>query len=104
MDRCNFIGEAVKNAGCPAEFVRSAVVDKAVYVFWRRGFNATSLDDLVEELSVSRSTLYNSFGGKNGLYASAVEQWRDHLKTVMVAPLLDGSQGLLDLREFADRL
>lgn len=75
----------------------------AVGVFWRCGYDATSLDELEAELGVNRSTLYNSFDGKEGLFSAAVETYLAEVETNLIGPLRDGTQGLDDLVAFTDR-
>ncbi len=52
----------------PREFDRDQVVDRAVEVFWRKGFEATSIQYLVEATGLNRGSLYNTFGDKAGLF------------------------------------
>ncbi len=58
--------------GRPPSFHAETVVADAVGVFWRYGYEATSLAELEQELGINRSTLYNSFDGKEGLFQAAV--------------------------------
>lgn len=53
-------------------FDPDAVLERATDVFWRRGFEATSVQDLVDELGISKSSLYASFGSKDRLYQQAL--------------------------------
>ncbi len=59
----------------PREFDRDQVVDRAVEVFWRKGFEATSIQDLVEATGLNRGSLYNTFGDKAGLFEAALERY-----------------------------
>jgi TetR/AcrR family transcriptional repressor of nem operon len=59
------------------EFDEKEVLQKAVSVFWDKGFNGTSLQDLVEGLGISRSSLYDTFGDKHQLYLKALESYKD---------------------------
>lgn len=58
------------------EFDPEVVLDGAVVVFWRQGFEATSIDDLVTELGVSRQSLYATFESKERLYQLALDRYR----------------------------
>ena len=54
--------------GRPRAFSESDVVASASAVFARRGFAATSVDDLVRATGVGRASLYGAFGSKDGLF------------------------------------
>lgn len=72
------------------DFDEKEVLQKAVYLFWDRGFNGTSIQDLVEGLGISRSSLYDTFGGKYQLYLKALESYKNtyasHLCTLTLEP------------------
>ncbi|WP_158895079.1 TetR/AcrR family transcriptional regulator [Amycolatopsis anabasis] len=57
------------------EFDTDAVVQKAMEVFWWRGFEATSIQDLVEATGIGRGSLYAAFGSKHGLYELALQRY-----------------------------
>lgn len=71
------------------EFDPEVVLDGAVVVFWRQGFEATSIDDLVTELGVSRQSLYATFGSKERLYQLALDRYR-HREADRLLELLAG--------------
>lgn len=56
-------------------FDEEMALDRAMDLFWRRGYAATSAQDLVDELKISRSSLYGSFGSKPELYLLAIERY-----------------------------
>ncbi len=86
------------------EFDREAVVSAAISSFWEKGFEATTLSDLEAATGVDRSTIYNSFGGKTGLYGSATAAYLDMSEEVLFEPLQKGTSGIADIIEFLDRL
>ncbi|GAA1267199.1 TetR family transcriptional regulator [Planotetraspora silvatica] len=47
----------------------------ALDLFWERGYEATSMADLVEELGIARASLYSTFGNKRDLYLKALERY-----------------------------
>ena len=61
------------------QFEVENVLDAAVGLFWKKGFHATSANDLVEHLGVSRSSLYDTFGDKRNLYIQALHQYRKRI-------------------------
>ena len=94
-----------KRRGRPPKFDRDAVVDAAIGAFWDRGLEATTLPDLEAATGIDRSTLYSSFGGKQGLYELATQRYLDTAEERLFAPLPDGTDdGLADIVEFLSRL
>lgn len=59
----------------PCSFDSHTVVDAAMQAFWIGGVNGTSVDDLLQATGLSRSSLYNSFGNRDGLLRAAVERY-----------------------------
>ncbi|CAX53306.1 Transcriptional regulator, TetR family (plasmid) [Erwinia billingiae Eb661] len=60
----------------PREFDIEEVSLKAMHVFWHKGFEATSLTDLLEATGLSKSSLYDTFSSKRGLFLVAFELFR----------------------------
>lgn len=59
----------------PREFDEGALLDAAVLCFWRQGYEATSVRDLVEHTGVAAASLYNAFGHKRALYEKALDHY-----------------------------
>ncbi|MFG1875504.1 TetR/AcrR family transcriptional regulator [Sphaerisporangium sp. NPDC049003] len=57
------------------EFDPDAALQAALELFWERGYEATSVADLVERLGVGRASLYATFGGKHDLYMKALARY-----------------------------
>jgi len=60
--------QEVNNMARPKEFDREEVLQKALYTFWEKGYDATTLPDLLESMGVNRSSFYNTFGDKQTLF------------------------------------
>ncbi|GLY84084.1 TetR/AcrR family transcriptional regulator [Actinoallomurus iriomotensis] len=58
--------------GRPSSFDRDAVLDKAIRLFWRRGYEGTSVRDLSEELGIGAPSIYNAFGDKRRFFAEVL--------------------------------
>jgi TetR/AcrR family transcriptional regulator, transcriptional repressor for nem operon len=59
----------------PRSHSREALVEKAMFHFWHHGYEATSMDDLVQVTKVSRHGLYGEFGGKRELFAACLDAY-----------------------------
>ncbi|WP_413735852.1 TetR/AcrR family transcriptional regulator [Sodalis sp. RH21] len=64
-----------KGPGRPKQFDRNDALDKALVLFWRHGYEATSMSDLVKGTGAKAPTLYTEFGNKEGLFRAAVERY-----------------------------
>ncbi|MFD2937593.1 TetR/AcrR family transcriptional regulator [Spirosoma flavum] len=58
------------------DFDEQAVLQRAVCLFWEKGYNGTSMQALVDGLGISRSSLYDTFGDKYQLYLKALETYK----------------------------
>ena len=63
------------NTGRPREFDIDQAVERALGLFWRRGYDGTSLSDLTEALGITRASLYAAFGNKEGLFRRVVDRY-----------------------------
>ncbi len=52
-------------------FDPSTVLNEAVDVFWTQGYEATSVQDLVDHMGINRFSMYDTFGNKHELFMSA---------------------------------
>ncbi|MGO1182815.1 MAG: TetR/AcrR family transcriptional regulator [Micrococcaceae bacterium] len=69
------------------EFDRDAAVRAARAVFWRQGYAEASLPDLEKATGLGRSSIYNSFGSKRGLFDAAVQSYLDEVIRPRLRPL-----------------
>jgi TetR/AcrR family transcriptional repressor of nem operon len=58
------------------EFNEEDALDKAIEIFWSKGYNGTSAQDLVTHLGLSRSSLYDTFGDKHSLFIKALQRYQ----------------------------
>jgi AcrR family transcriptional regulator len=68
-------GTVMAVIGRPREFDRDAALEAAMLLFWRKGFAATSMNDLCDAMGVRSPSLYAAFGSKEALYLEAVEYY-----------------------------
>lgn len=71
----------------PREFDRDDVLDRAIEVFWTRGYDRTSVQDLVDSMGIQRGSLYAAFGGKKQLFLDALDRYEKRFLDRMVDTL-----------------
>jgi TetR/AcrR family transcriptional repressor of nem operon len=74
--------------GRPRQFERDVVLDRAIRVFWSRGYEATSIEQLVARMGIQRGSLYATFGDKRALFFAAIERY-DRVVTAELLSILD---------------
>lgn len=81
MDRRVHIKRMPPNVGRPLEFDPEAALEAAMQQFWSKGYEHTSLQALLDAMQLSKSSLYQSFGGKQDLFRRCVARYTDQLST-----------------------
>ena len=85
--------------GRAKQYDRIELLDHAIELFRRHGFNGTSTAQLVAELGVNRKSMYAEFGSKQGLFEAALERYnQEHLSNVL-APIEAPDAALDAIRE-----
>ncbi len=85
------------------EFDPEAALRDALELFWERGYEATSMADLVERLGVARASIYATFGGKRELYLRALERYGELTGNGMLQELSGPGPALPAVRAFVER-
>ncbi|PCJ42575.1 MAG: hypothetical protein COA71_03420 [SAR86 cluster bacterium] len=71
----------------PIEFDYDRVLENAMQQFWREGYEASSVQKLLDATGINRGTLYNSFGDKDTFFTLCVERYNNKLKANIDATL-----------------
>ncbi|HEU5420209.1 MAG TPA: TetR/AcrR family transcriptional regulator [Streptosporangiaceae bacterium] len=85
------------------EFDPEAALRAALKLFWERGYEATSIADLVECTGVARASLYATFGGKRELYLKALDRYGELADPELLAGLSQPGPALPAVRALVER-
>lgn len=85
------------------EFDRGAVLTSAMSTFWQRGYEATSMADLLDATGLSKSSLYAAFGGKHDVFLSSYDLYRDR-QADRLRSILDQSPAPHGIRDFFEQI
>lgn len=94
------------SVGRPREFDTTVATDHAMQLFWSQGYEATSLQDLVEQMDLSKSSFYQTFGSKQALFERCLARYQELIVAEMRQGLRGAPSGLAfisaALRQVAD--
>lgn len=90
--------------GRSREFDEDEVIEQAMQVFWRRGYQATSLQDLLGAMDLSKSSFYEAFGTKRDLLLTALRRYAGSGMAGLIAPLLRPEASRPEIEETLGRM
>ncbi|MEO3817970.1 TetR family transcriptional regulator [Plantactinospora sp. B24E8] len=85
------------------EFDPDTVLQQALELFWRRGYEATSMADLVEHLGIAKASIYATFGNKQEFYAKALRRYLDTTDPRIMAELSQPGPVLPAVKSLVER-
>jgi len=87
-------------AGRPRRFDTNQILDRALELFWRKGFASTTTRELETELSLNQSSLYNSFGSKAQFFDAVLDRYETITAKALIEPLEQSHEGIGSIQEF----
>jgi AcrR family transcriptional regulator len=78
---------------------REEVLDRAMKLFWRKGYEGSHLQELVEITGLNRFSLYKEFGGKEGLFLEALDRYLSQVMNLM-GLLFRQPRGLANIQDY----
>jgi TetR/AcrR family transcriptional repressor of nem operon len=78
----------------PKEFNREEVLDRAMIAFRDKGYEATSMQELVDRMAINRFSLYGTFTSKHELFVEALQAYLENVGIPFFSRLEDSGQGL----------
>jgi TetR/AcrR family transcriptional repressor of nem operon len=84
----------------PREFDRDVALDRAMALFWARGYEATSIEDLIARMGIQRGSLYATFGDKRALFLAALDRYERVVARQLFDALETPGSGLAAIHRF----
>ena len=81
-------------------FDEKAALESAMQLFWQNGYHATSMQQLVDATSLSRSSLYDTFGGKEDLFLAAIEYYLEKVNQQRVKLMVENTSPRSGIESF----
>lgn len=86
------------------EFNREETLNRAMQVFWQKGYKATSMKDLIDEMGIQPGSIYNTFGDKHSLFLEALNHYGDVVTTNTLKLLEKEGSPLENLKSFFNEI
>ena len=84
------------------EFVPEEALDSAMEVFWRQGYESTTMQELVDHMGINRFSIYDTFGDKHQLYLAATKRYQASQIAERVGAIDGTRSGLQAIRDHFD--
>ena len=81
------------------EYNEQEVVEKAMHLFWRNGYETTSMQMLEKEMGINKFSIYSSFGNKHGLFLESLNLYKSKVSATLLK-LKNGTEGIEDIKHF----
>lgn len=88
----------------PREFEELDALDRAMQVFWKRGFENTSMEELVTATRVHRASIYATFGDKQALFLKTLDRYQNLEQTRLTAVLQAAASKLKIIRSILENV
>ncbi|MGB5417814.1 TetR/AcrR family transcriptional regulator [Algibacter sp.] len=81
------------------EYNEDVVVEKAMNLFWRNGYETTSMQMLEKEMGINKFSIYSSFGNKHGLFLESLKSYKRKVNTIF-EEFKNSNNGIEDIKDF----
>lgn len=88
----------------PRQFDPDRALDQAMEVFWAKGYEATTVQDLLDRMGINRFSMYRAFGGKQALFVAALDRYHRLTAASVLRQLEAPPGGLAAIRSHFRRL
>ena len=87
-------------AGRPQIFSEDEALEKATRLFWSKGYEATSTDELLAAMNIGKSSFYNTFKGKRELFERVIDNFVNESVAALVKDVEAGTDPILSIKNF----
>ncbi len=81
------------------EYNEDVVVEKAMNLFWKNGYETTSMQMLEKEMGINKFSIYSSFGNKRGLFLESLKSYNKRVQSIF-EELQNATNGVEDIKTF----
>ena len=81
------------------EYNEDVVVEKAMNLFWRNGYESTSMQMLEKEMGINKFSIYSSFGNKHGLFLECLNSYKRKVNSIF-EEFKNSNNGIEDIKDF----
>ncbi|MFQ3182023.1 MAG: TetR/AcrR family transcriptional repressor of nem operon [Polaribacter sp.] len=81
------------------EYKEEEVLEKAMHLFWRNGYETTSMHMLEKEMGINKFSIYASFGNKHGLFLKSLKCYKLKV-SVIIEKFKNATNGVADIKQF----
>ncbi|AWW32752.1 TetR/AcrR family transcriptional regulator [Echinicola strongylocentroti] len=81
------------------KYVEEEVIEKAMTLFWKKGYETTSMQELESQMGINKFSIYASFGNKNGVFLESLKCYKQQLNRIL-ANLKASDKGLLGIKQY----
>jgi len=82
------------------KYIESEVIEKAMQLFWRNGYETTSVRMLEKEMGINQFSIYASFGNKHGVFIESVKCYQKKAKIALIDTLKNNPNGTDGIRQY----
>jgi AcrR family transcriptional regulator len=80
-------------------YIEEEVIEKAMALFWRKGYETTSMQMLEKEMGINKFSIYASFGNKDGVFLESLKCYKQKIKEI-TSKLKESSNGVIGLKQY----
>ena len=80
-------------------YIEEEVIEKAMNLFWRNGYETTSMQMLEKEMGINKFSIYSSFGNKNGVFLESIKCYKQKLNEI-IKPLRTSDLGIAGIKQY----